>query len=138
LVIGAGGMARAAIYALIKLGCRHIFIYNRTKWRAEEVAWHFNRYAKDQKLSTSPGSTGGQICHVLESETQHWPAGHLQPTMIVSCIPAPGIDGTPQVDFRMPSQWLRSPTGGVVVEVGHFTLFYPPLLLLLPLRFSST
>jgi shikimate 5-dehydrogenase len=44
LVIGAGGMARASIYALIQLGCRKVYIYNGTKVKAENVASHFNSW----------------------------------------------------------------------------------------------
>ena len=122
LVIGAGGMARAAVYALIKLGCRNIFIYNRTIENAERVAGHFNKYAQDHKL-LARHNMDGRICHVLESPTQQWPDSYQQPTMIVSCIPAHGTDGVPAVDFRMPPQWLKSSTGGVVVEVCHFPLY---------------
>lgn len=134
LVIGAGGMARAAIYALLKLGCRNIFIHNRTRARAESVAEHFNRYAEQhglhhngtdrhhhqynyQQNQQQQQQLHAPICHVLESVSQPWPAQYQQPTMILSCIPADGADDAPVVDFRMPPHWLRSSTGGVVVEV---------------------
>lgn len=113
LVIGAGGMARAAIYALIKLGCRKIFIYNRTKVSADRVAEHFNEWARQQKFVQH----GSNICHVLSSTAQDWPVGYQQPTMIVSCVAAAGDFHDSKIDFRLPSQWLQSPTGGVVVEV---------------------
>ncbi|KAK8051438.1 hypothetical protein PG993_002823 [Apiospora rasikravindrae] len=121
LVIGAGGMARAAIYALIKLGCRKIFIYNRTRANAEKVADHFNAWAAEQRLQSTKHHAG-HICHVLDSTTSEWPNGYQQPTMIVSCIAAAG-DRHGSVEFQVPSQWLRSPTGGVVVE-----LAYEPLI----------
>jgi len=109
LVIGAGGMARAAIYAMIQLGCRKIFVYNRTTQNAENVARHFNSWA-------SGLSTDGEIVRVLKSTAEDWPRSYRQPTMIVSCVPARGVGGGKPANFEMPMQWLRSPTGGVVVE----------------------
>ncbi|KAI1437923.1 type I 3-dehydroquinase-domain-containing protein [Xylaria sp. CBS 124048] len=116
LIIGAGGMARAAIYALIRLGCRKIFVFNRTRAKAYEVAAHFNAYAKEQKLAQRRGEATERICYVLENANDPWPEGYQQPTIILSCIPSLGTDER-IVDFRMPLQWLMSPTGGVVIEV---------------------
>lgn len=114
LVIGAGGMARAAIYAMIQLGCRKVFVFNRTVEHAEEVARHFNSWA-------SGLSSDGEIVRVLRSTGEEWPAQYSQPTMIVSCVPARSVAGQAPANFEMPMQWLGSPTGGVVVEVsGNF------------------
>jgi shikimate 5-dehydrogenase len=110
LVIGAGGMARAAIYAMIQLGCRKVFICNRTVEHAENVARHFNSWA-------SGLSSDGEIVRVLKSTTQEWPANYRQPTMIISCVPARSVVDQAPANFEMPIQWLRSPTGGVFVEV---------------------
>lgn len=110
LVIGAGGMARAAIYAMIRLGCRKIFVFNRTIEHAENVAQHFNSWA-------SGLSSDGKIVKVLKSASQEWPVGYRQPTMIVSCVPARSVGSDGPANFEMPMQWLGSPTGGVVVEV---------------------
>ncbi|KAI1382381.1 hypothetical protein F4677DRAFT_24658 [Hypoxylon crocopeplum] len=123
LVIGAGGMARAAIYALIKLGCRMIFLSNRTRGKADDVAAHFNMYALEQRLLGRQNE--GPVCRVIDSASDPWPEGYQQPTMILSCIPASGTDDNPPVDFRMPSQWLRSPTGGVVIELAYEPLITP-------------
>lgn len=124
LVVGAGGMARAAIYALHQLGCRHVFVYNRTVGRADEVAAHFNQWA------AGGGGQSPEFCRVLSSLAEPWPQGFQLPTMVVSCVPATTVDGSPPADFEMPPQWLGSPTGGVVVEVGFFcfSLSLPPAL----------
>lgn len=111
LVIGAGGMARAAIYALIQLGCRKIFMFNRTLSHAEEVARHFNSW-------TAGLSNEGDIVKVLRSRDDPWPLGYQQPTIIISCVPAAPVQGQPPANFEMPLQWFESPTGGVVCEVG--------------------
>lgn len=117
LVIGAGGQARAAIYAMIQLGCRNIFIFNRTVSNAQVVADHFNNWSAKQQVN-APGKRGiSKICHVLPSVYEPWPQGYEQPTLIVSCVPATGVEGNPPADFEMPMQWLGSPTGGVVLEV---------------------
>lgn len=132
LVIGAGGMGRAAIYALIKLGCRMIFIHNRTKSTAEEVARHFNAYAVEQKLVRQ--DAGELICHVIDSPKDSWPESYQQPTIVLSCIPASGTDDNPPVDFRMPSHWLKSPTGGVVIELAYEPLITPLIVQMRKIR----
>jgi shikimate 5-dehydrogenase/shikimate kinase len=111
LVIGAGGMARSAIYGLIRMGCRKIFIYNRTARNARAVADHFNSWA-------APLANGnGPIVTVLGSRDEQWPQGLQYPTLVVSCLPAHSVDKNPVPHFEMPEQWLLSPTGGVVLEV---------------------
>lgn len=122
LVIGAGGMARAATYALIKLGCRKIFIFNRTKVNADKMAEHFNSWSREQGIVPSGSS---DVCHVLESTNQAWPGGYQPPTIIVSCIAAAGNVHDCTIDFRLPLQWLQSSTGGVVVEVSTMTDLHP-------------
>lgn len=121
LVVGAGGMARAAIYAMIQLGCRKIYMYNRTVANAAAVATHFNSWAG--ALSES-----GEVVHVLESRQVAWPEGVVMPTLIVSCVPAQRVAGQPAAKFEMPVQWLGSPSGGVVLEV---SLHLAPIFLIL-------
>lgn len=124
LVIGAGGMARAAIYALIQLGCRNIFIYNRTRENAIRVAEHFNNVVQTKKVSSNIAAQA-QVCHVLSSISQDWPQLYQSPTIIISCVPATSVDGGPPSDFEVPRQWLGSPTGGVVVELAYEPLITP-------------
>ena len=42
LVIGAGGMAHAAVYSMICLGIRTIFVYNRQRENSEKLASKFD------------------------------------------------------------------------------------------------
>jgi 3-dehydroquinate dehydratase type I len=106
LVVGAGGMARAAVYAMLRLGCRKIFIYNRTRSRAEEVARHFNSWA----------SGGGDVVRVIACLDDQWP-DDVQPSLVASCVPADPDRDEPPANFEMPRQWLGSATGGVILEV---------------------
>lgn len=122
LVIGAGGMARAAIYAMLRLGCRKIFIYNRTQSRAEEVARHFNSWASSQVHSA-------EVVRVLQSTQDDWPDDSSPPSLIASCVPADPDRDEPPANFEMPLQWLGSPTGGVVLEVSRPHLEAPELFL---------
>jgi len=112
LVIGAGGMARAAIYAMIQLGCRKIFLYNRTVEHADTVAAHFNSWA-------APFSDRGPIVTVLRSREEPWPSDYRYPTLMVSCVPAHSVGSRPAADFEMPEQWLGSPSGGVILETAY-------------------
>lgn len=103
LVIGAGGMARAAIYACRTLGIRIICLYNRTASHAEALADHY----RQQNLDV----------HVLSTLESEWPERLRQPTVILSCIPAHSISGQTAHELTIPDQWLQSRTGGVFVEV---------------------
>lgn len=115
LVIGSGGMARAAIYSMIHLGVQNIFVYNRTPANAEKLAHHYNR--QDLFSNEHNGPDGRPRVSTIDSLEDPWPAAYKQPTIIVSGIPAHSIGGQPAPNFHMPSQWLESPTGGVVVDV---------------------
>jgi hypothetical protein len=48
--------------------------------------------------------------------------------MIVSCVPARNIGNQAPANFEMPLQWLRSPTGGVVVDVSLQPIYFSSLI----------
>lgn len=103
LILGAGGMARAAIYALRTLGVSNFCISNRTLSRAQDLA--------DSHICE------GLNVHVLKDVEQGWPAGLHDATIVISTIPAHSIRGSPANELDIPEQWLQSSTGGVFMEV---------------------
>ena len=124
LVVGAGGMARAAVYSLIRLGVKGIFIQNRTSLKAHEVARHYNNIPFPSGYSGSVEGLG-RICdlhiqpsvHVIESLEDSWPNSHKFPSIVVCCIPTMQETGNSDDDFVLPLAWLTNPTGGVMLEV---------------------
>lgn len=132
LVIGAGGMARAAIYAMLRLGCRKIFIFNRNAENAEKVARHFNSWASPSTTNattttTTDSSSSDPVITVLPSSSSPWPSTSPPPTMLVSCVPAQATGTRPAANFTMPLQWLSSPSGGVVIDLAYKPLNTPLL-----------
>ncbi|PYI22397.1 pentafunctional AROM polypeptide [Aspergillus violaceofuscus CBS 115571] len=113
LIIGAGGMARAAIYACLQLGVQHICLYNRTSSNAERLAEYYREWA-----ASSESAIRLRI-EVLCSANEPWPRHLRQPTIIVSCLPALEIGSQSPVTLRLPEQWLESGTGGVFVDVAY-------------------
>ncbi|KAF2156431.1 hypothetical protein K461DRAFT_326587 [Myriangium duriaei CBS 260.36] len=111
LIIGAGGMARAALYAMLHMGVQRVVVCNRTLARAEELATYYNKWLGKERVS------------VLPSLDAPWPEGWRLPTMIVSSVPAEVVDGKTEARFTLPPSLLGSPSGGVVVE-----LTYNPLV----------
>ncbi|KAJ5355483.1 type I 3-dehydroquinase-domain-containing protein [Penicillium cataractarum] len=130
LVIGAGGVARAAVYALIKLGCRKIFIFNRTSQHANQMAEHFNSWARSLSSNSATVSVIGSI-------DDPWPSGLQPATIIVSCIPAHSIDGQPPANFTLPESWIQSKSGGVVADLAYRPLETPLLKQIRHLRATT-
>lgn len=128
LVIGAGGMARAAVYALLQLGVKNIVIFNRTLPNAHKLVSHFTRLTSDPsaaKLFPYSIKTSHTTFHVIQSRNDPWPDHIRAPTIIVSCIPTHPIGDVPSPQFTLPTQWMQSPTGGVVIELAYQTLNTP-------------
>jgi len=124
LVIGAGGMAHATVYAMLQLDVKNIAIYNRTLANTEKIVAHFRRLVDTAGRSPSssqvlPSSIVGAdtVFHVLKSREDPWPEHFRPPTIVVSCIPNHSVGDVPAPNFTLPDQWFKSPTGGVVLEV---------------------
>ncbi|KAF3037337.1 hypothetical protein E8E12_004679 [Didymella heteroderae] len=129
LVVGAGGMARSSVYALLQLGVKNIVVFNRTLEKAEDLVVHFTRLVSSSagaSLVPSATTQGSRpMFHTMKSRDDPWPEGFRQPTIVLSCIPADPIDDNPAPHFTLPEQWLKSPTGGVVMELAYRTLNTP-------------
>ncbi|KAL4917602.1 type I 3-dehydroquinase-domain-containing protein [Aspergillus aurantiobrunneus] len=123
LIIGAGGMARAGIYSMIHLGVQNIFIWNRTVANAQKLAQHYMRLNLHAFGRGGPSSR--YEIHVLKSLQDSWPVNYKQPTIVCSGIPAHRIGDQPAPNFQLPSQWIESPTGGVVVDLAYKPLNTP-------------
>lgn len=128
LVIGSGGMARAAIYAMLQLGIKNIAIFNRTLKNAKELIKYFTQLALSpsaSELFPSFVQRSEPIFRILESRNAPWPTDLQAPTVIVSCIPTHSVGNNPSPQFTLPTCWMQSPTGGVVIELAYRTLDTP-------------
>lgn len=107
LVIGAGGSARAALFALYRLGVKRILLFNRTLANAEALA-------KEVPIEWN--------VHVLSSleEIAQLPA-EQSPSVVVSNIPAEvtTLDATAAGLIHLPAVILRNPAGGVVIDMSY-------------------
>jgi shikimate 5-dehydrogenase/shikimate kinase len=124
LVIGAGGIARAAIYAMARLGVSNIFILNRTLENAETLAKHYN--SKSESYHDSRGSMASSsgtstavrpVVHILKSRDDIWPMEYSYPSIVVYTIPTRQSGKSGHRNLRVPEHWLQNDTGGLLVDV---------------------
>ncbi|KIJ37240.1 hypothetical protein M422DRAFT_33798, partial [Sphaerobolus stellatus SS14] len=102
LVIGGGGTSRAAIYALHNLGATTIYLYNRTRSTAENLAKHF---PSDYNI-------------ILVDSLETFPSG--APSAIVSTVPATAISPEPVTDkMHITPVLLGSKSGGIIVDMAY-------------------
>ncbi|KAK9321185.1 hypothetical protein V1517DRAFT_327223 [Lipomyces orientalis] len=100
LVIGAGGSARAAVYALSELNVGTIYIYNRSKSKAEQIAEEFKDNA--------------HVVVVDSYQVESWPEQESLPlSMIIGNIPG---DAITEDDIPLS---LFGKEGGVLVEMAY-------------------
>lgn len=128
LIIGAGGMARAAVYAMLQLGIKNIVIFNRTIENAQKLVTYFAQVAASPTAATLfPSFVQGSqpTFRILASRDSAWPVDLRPATVIVSCIPTHPIGNEPSPDFTLPTHWMQSPSGGVVIELAYLTLNTP-------------
>lgn len=115
LVIGAGGTARAALYALSDLGAQHIYIFNRTRSKAQELADAFPN-----------------ITVSLVDELGKWPNAGPSPNVIVSTLP-PAATTTDSNDTHnavyLPTTLFDPDHDGVVLDAAYKPAETPLLVL---------
>lgn len=137
LVIGAGDMAYAAVYSLIRLGVRNIFIQSQRPDLAEALCARFHKKTfalyNLNVMKSSPGNSperteprdtlsqqtiGPSNVAVAQPLDEPWRADADPPAIVVSCVPGYGSRETPAPPYpTLHSSWLANPTGGVMVEV---------------------
>jgi len=115
---------------MLHLGIKNIVIFNRTVANAENLAAHFNRLVSSFEtglLSLPKSPQNHPLFRIVKSRDESWPEDLRYPTVIVSCIPTHRLGDSPAPNFTLPPQWIRSPTGGVLVEIAYKTLQTPLL-----------
>ncbi|KAF5026007.1 hypothetical protein F66182_1909 [Fusarium sp. NRRL 66182] len=125
LVIGAGGMARATVYAMLQVGIKNIIIYNRTAANAQKLVLHFTQLLQRKDFEVLSAGSENSRFHIIESLEDSWPTEFRLPTVVVSCIPTHRIGNAPAPEFTIPNEWLGSRTGGVAIDLGYKTLDTP-------------
>ncbi|KAK6004316.1 hypothetical protein QM012_008178 [Aureobasidium pullulans] len=101
VVLGAGGAARAAVYAFIKLGIHNIIVVNRTLERAQELAASFP-------------SHNIEVVHSLLAFRDRSNNHILKVSVIVGCLPAHVL-----TEFDVPDWLFPNVQKGVLVEMAY-------------------
>ncbi|KAI3391907.1 hypothetical protein diail_6647 [Diaporthe ilicicola] len=99
IVLGAGGAARAACYALVELGIPRILVVNRTRANAEAMASRFPEARFD-------------ICETLEEAAETSETAPAR--VVIGCIPADDL-----TEDRIPAKLFGGAEAGILVEMAY-------------------
>jgi shikimate dehydrogenase len=98
LLLGAGGSARAVVYALLQRGLTHLAIWARTPARAAELAHHAQTLSPSLSINYSPFTTPALRAGASVSHSPH---------LIINTTPLgmwPHIDASPwPIDLPIPA-----------------------------------
>jgi pentafunctional AROM polypeptide len=101
IVLGAGGAARAACFAIQELGVRHVFLVNRSRDKAERVAKDFL----------------GVTFEIIQTLKDLPRFVSVVPTIIVACVPADDF-----TEDDIPAHIFEAASFGVLVEMAYHPL----------------
>lgn len=99
IVLGAGGAARAACYALVELGVPKIVVVNRTRANAEAMVSRFPEVSSD---------IYGTLDEAVDALTAT-PA-----RVVIGCIPADDL-----TEDKIPGNLFRGAQSGVLIEMAY-------------------
>lgn len=114
LVYGAGGAARAAVYALFQIGVVRVYLWNRTRERAERLVADLSRLGPALHLVRLSTLDVDEL-----AKTSH------PPQIIISTLPA--MSAEDRVLVPMPPNLMAAIGGGVAVDL-NFAQDETPLL----------
>lgn len=98
MVLGAGGAARAACYAIQSLGYRELIVINRTLPKAKDLI------SKFPDLKTRAFSTLQELAGLRDAHVR----------LVVACVPADDLG-----EDKIPSELFTSAGEGVLVEMAY-------------------
>lgn len=99
IVLGAGGAARAACYALVELGIPRILVVNRTRANAEAMVSRFPEASFD----------------ILETLDEAVEATKTAPArVVIGCIPADDL-----TEDKIPANLFGSAEPGILIEMAY-------------------
>ncbi len=113
LVYGAGGAARAAVYALFHIGVVRIYLWNKTRERAEKLVVELSRL-----------SPALQLVHLSTLDVADLARTSHPPQIIISTLPAMSAEDRQAVPI--PNN-IMAAVGGVAVDL-NFAQDDTPLL----------
>ena len=105
LVLGAGGAARAVLYALIKAGQRKIWLCNRTEKRAQNLATEFNTLAQNEGFDSK--------VEALPWQNAAFAAKHCSLLVNTSLL---GMEGQPPLELELGTLPLSASVNDIVYK----------------------